>query len=166
MSTNESKIKESVRTLADTLRPMVDEALKTKSSNVSADGYLAALAAAGQTLETATAIAAVNSDFIAAATLATGEAGIEAMKTDKGLDRIQIGFPMVDKDNVGVIFDRVRENTYTNSTTKEKEVSVKQGATTIAYEVHGARGKVGDLARVRSHLNDRAKEAFGEVMAK
>lgn len=157
------EIKQDVRELADTLKPAIEAAIKEGKTAVSAEEYTKVLEANGLTLDNAKALQTVNTKFFAASTLATGEAYIPEMKKNKDLERGTMEFPMIGKDAFTVVFDRTRENSFTNPATKERETVIKHGATTIGLEIYGAKSK-GSMAAVRQHLNDMAKEALAAAM--
>lgn len=156
-----SEIKQPVKDLAEALKKDLT-VNKDGTTEVAADTYIKNMPE-GVTEEMAKAVQSYNTNFIAAATLAVGETSIPVMKKNKDLERVSAVFPTIGKDNVSVVFDRVRENSFTNPQTKERELVIKNGATTVGYEVYGAKSK-GSLAAVRAHLNEQAAAALAEAM--
>jgi hypothetical protein len=86
-----------------------------------------------------------NSDFVAAASLAVGEAGLDLMKSDKELQSASADFRL-GNDKLSVVFDRAREIPGAKG---EKETQL--GVSNASYVVSAA-GTKAALKSVREHL--------------
>ena len=88
--------------------------------------------------------------------IATADAGIDAMKENKDLQRATVPFNMGVRDQVTVSVDR--KATYPNPQ-KPEEPIVKFGATTVKYDVRSSHN-VGVLKSVRAEISKLAAESL------
>lgn len=91
-----------------------------------------------------------NTDFVAAATLAVGEAGLEIMKDDAELQSASADFRL-GNDKLSVVFDRTRELPGAKGE-KETQYGVSNASFTVS-----AAGAKSTLKTVRQHLAERAE---------
>lgn len=142
-----SEIKANIRALADNLKSNLTIDPVTGVATPSDDWYASNLPE-GLTVDTYKQLTEHNTDVLAAADLATGELGIETMKTHKDLQRVTMTLPLVGKDTINVVQDR----TFDARNVKTGETTVKYGRTTASLDIYAADNGRGELKKVREHL--------------
>ncbi len=97
-----------------------------------------------------------QTNYVAAAGLAFGEAAIRTLKSDSKLDRVNGEFSMHGRNKAEFVLDRSR--TYDNRLGDGEKVQ-KFGVLSTTYHVKTGRN-VGDLAAIKAHLNEMAAKAL------
>ena len=131
----------------------------TKASTATvADGLYKDNLPVGLTMEAVKTVSDYNSTFVAAGTHAMGMVAIEAMKSNKKLEKLSVDITMGVKDNLSITVDRVKEvpNRFGNG-----EAITKYGATSVTYEVKAGKN-AGQLKSVRAELNALASAALAK----
>lgn len=152
-----SEIKTNIRELADKLKTnlVIDPA--TGVASVPEEWYVQNLPE-GLSADTYKQLSEHNTDVLAAAALANGEAAIDAFKKNKELERVSLSLPLVGKDTIGVVTDR----TYNARNVQSGEVTVKYGRTSASFDIYAADNGRGDLKKIREHLYSTAAAALAD----
>lgn len=95
-----------------------------------------------------------NTTFAAAGTFAIGELAVEAMSSNKNLDRVSASIAMGGKDSLNVNVDRSRE--FTNHL-GGGGLTEKFGVTNVSYEVVAGKN-AGQLKKARMMIGELALE--------
>lgn len=107
------------------------------------------------TAATIKAVQSHNSDFLAALTLATGEAGYAFLKKKKDVNDVKVEIK-AGKDSMGVVYSREKTVTVPGNPTTQK---TKYGQAKALYEAHAAGANRGALKKVREYLTAQAEAA-------
>ena len=102
-----------------------------------------------------------NGTVVAAAAHAVGEAAIPVMKKDKELDNVTLEMKTVDKDAIGVSFDRSRQVPSRDENNKPNGTRTKFGSTSVEVISYNAKNR-GQLKAVKELLAEQAHKAFGK----
>lgn len=103
-------------------------------------------------METVLAVQNHNASFVAGSVEAFGTLSVNAMASNKSLDKTTVEIPMAGKDSVGINVDRTK--TYANNLGDGKPV-VKHGVVTATYTVDGGRNSA-SLKAARASITDLA----------
>lgn len=110
----------------------------------------------GITMEQLKGIQAHNTDFIAAATHAFGQAATPVMKKNAELNSISLDIPTVGKDSLSLQFDRSKQ-----VPNGDGGMQTKYGSVSVKYDMYGA-GSRGQLKAVKQYLAEEAAKAFSD----
>jgi len=97
-----------------------------------------------------------NSQFVAAATLASGELAIETMESESDLERVISTVEMSGGNKINVITDR--QKTYKDHLQGGDDI-VKKGCTNVNYCVKAGKNS-GQLKAARAFINELASDAL------
>ena len=149
-----SDIKPVTRQLADTLKGEMSLPKGESIIQITPEAFQKTLEGTELTVESFKLHETHRANLIAAAGLAAGEIGLEAMKKDKKLEQVTFEMPVL-KDSISVALQRSKE--FPNA--QGGDPIQKFGVLTSKYVVD-ANGNKGEYKKVRQHLSNLAAEAL------
>ena len=148
-------LNEATQTLATQIKEQISVDNKTGMATAKDDLYTTTLPE-GITKEVVDTVAGHNAKFVAASTLAFGQVAIDALKSNKALEQVEIDIPMAKGDNLGIVTQR--QTTVTVPGTGEK--MEKWGTTTAKITTKAGAGSSGQLGAARDSLKEYALAAL------
>ena len=155
-------ISQSTRNLGALIESAMTADTNTGALTVPADTFDRTLPE-GHTREMYEQVQGHITQLVAASALATKNKGLEILKENKGLDKIEFTLPIVGKDNITVVFDRSRQ-VPDRSPDNTGGVRTQFGTTRVGYNVYGTETR-GELKKIKNEGMEQASAAFG-AMAK
>lgn len=151
-----SELKQSTKDLASHIQDALSIDAKTGVVTL-ADGTYVKHLPEGVSESSVRKLQDYNSEFIAAAALAVGEAGVPVLKKNKDLEKLDLEATTVGKDSIGVVFARSREDRVPGT-----DKTVTQYGAVRATMTNYSTKPVGQFKAVKDHLNDLAEKALAK----
>lgn len=130
---------------------------KAGTASANADLYKDNLPA-DLTMEAVKAVSDYNTTFVAAGAHAFGKLAVDAMKSNKKLDKVAVDIPMGVKDKVSYTVERSKE--VSNPFDKDAKPTTKYGDIKTTYEVKAGKNG-GQLKTARQLIGEYAAAAIG-----
>lgn len=153
------ELKPVVLELADKLKKHLEVDKKTGTIGVAANTY-AELLPEGITAETIKKINEHNGVLAAAGAVVVGQIGIEVMKKNKSVDRVEAVIPMVGKDSMSFNFQRSRPVNVPGQNGEPNSTKTVYGSMQVQIDLYAEKPR-GDLRKARELLALEAAAAFG-----
>lgn len=150
------ELKKDTVELADKIKEGIKIDPKTGVGTITPDIY-EKLLPEGISIKQIEAINAHNTHFAASATLAFGEASIPVLKKNKELPKTNLEIPLVGKDHIGLVFNRSQQVRAPGSS----EETTVYGTVRPQFNFYGTKSR-GEMAKVKSILNEKAGKALGD----
>lgn len=154
-------VNDTTREIADLIKKAI-KVDKTGGTTGTEAAYAELLTSKGLSIEGDEKYLEARTQFAAGAGLAFGESAAEVMKEHKDLERATAVFPLAGKDTFTYTFDRSTQ--VPAGAPKEGEAAqmkTKYGALNIKADYHATKN-VGEMAKVKSDLADKALAGWGE----
>lgn len=114
------------------------------------------------TKEQAVALNKYTTQFVAAASLVTGELGNDAMKKNKELEQATLTVPTIARDKFSVSYDRSREVNVPGRNGEPATKKTAYGGISASFSISSVKGS-GDLGKVKAQLAEAAAAAFADL---